>query len=211
MENKVIAGDFDKQKLTEIRKVGGSRKFNDEQRGRRNLTHQEVDLICKAIRSGSRYPDRDEAMVLMAFHHGLRVSELANIKYQHLNLKAQQFAVKRLKNGIDSLHPISSKREMMLLRRLYKASGRALSGYVFVNERGSCVTADGFRKMFTKFSQEALGIKWNPHALRHGCGTTLIDKGVGIRQLQVYLGHRNIQNTTQYLHESSKQFDGIEW
>jgi len=80
-----------------------------------------------------------------------------------------------------------------------------------VNERGSGVTGDGFRKMFTKFSQEALGIKWNPHALRHGCGTTLIDKGVDIRTLQVYLGHRNIQNTTQYLHESSKQFNEIEW
>jgi len=211
VKNRVIAGDFGKQKLTKMRKVGGSRKVNDEQRGRRNLTHQEVELICKAIRAGSRYPDRDETMVLMAFHHGLRISELTNIKYQRINLKTQQVSVKRLKNGIDSLHPISSKREMMLLRRLYKASGRPLSGDVFVNERGSGVTTDGFRKMFTKFSLKALGIKWNPHALRHGCGTTLIERGVGIRQLQVYLGHRNIQNTTQYLHESSKQFEGIEW
>jgi len=84
VENKVIAGDFGKLKLTETRKVGGSRKFNDEQRGRRNLTHQEVDMICKAIRSCSRHPLRDEAMVLMAFHHGLRISELTNIKWQHI-------------------------------------------------------------------------------------------------------------------------------
>lgn len=211
MVNRVVQGDFGKVKVTEMRKVGGSRKVNDELRGRRNLTHQEIDLICKAIRVSSRYPDRDELLVLMAFHHGLRVSELLNVKWQHINLKTQQVAIKRLKNGIDSLHPMTAKRQMMLLRKAHKASGAALSGFVFINERGAPVTADGFRKMFTKFSWEALGVKWNPHALRHGCGTTLVEKGVDVRTLQVYLGHKNIQNTTQYLHESSKQFEKIEW
>jgi len=42
-------------------------------------------------------------------------------------------------------------------------------------------------------------------------GTALVDKGIDLRTIQVYMGHRNIQNTTVYLHESAKQFDKIEW
>ena len=40
---------------------------------------------------------------------------------------------------------------------------------------------------------------------------TLIDKGHDLRAIQVYMGHKNIQNTTVHLHESSKQFERIEW
>lgn len=149
--------------------------------------------------------------MLLAFHHGLRVSELVDVKWQHLDLKSGQMSVKRMKNGIDTTHPISDKRELMLLRRLHREQGKPTAGFIFRTERGSAVSANGFQKLFSKSSEAALNVKWNPHALRHGCGTTLIDKGHDLRTVQVYLGHRNIQNTTVYLHESAKQFEKIEW
>ncbi len=212
MANQAITGNFRKAKSTEMQNVyGGSRKTNDELRGRRYLTQPEVEQICKAIRSGSRYADRDELMVLVAFHHGMRISELLELKWQHIRLKQHQISVKRLKNGIDTEHPISEKRELMLLRRLHKAMDKPTSGYVFLNERGNAVSVSGFQKMFSKFSEQALGVKFNPHALRHGCGTALIEKGHDVRMVQVYMGHRNIQNTTVYLHESTKQYEKIEW
>jgi integrase len=147
----------------------------------------------------------------MAFHHGFRVSELTKVKWQHIDLKSGQIAVKRMKNGIDTLHPISDQRELMLLRRIYRKQLKPTAGFVFRNERGSPVSVNGFQKMFGKFSEMALGVKWNSHSLRHACGTALIDKGHDLRTVQVYMGHRNIQNTTVYLHESAKQFDKIEW
>lgn len=211
MDNQVVTGEFGKAKTTVRRNVGASRIKNDELRGRRNLTKKEIDKICTSIRKSSRYAGRDELMVLAAYHHGFRVSELLNLKWQHIDLDTHQMAIKRLKNGINTSHPISHKGEMMLLRRLHKLQGKPVSGFVFINERKSPVTVDGFRKMFSKQSKSATGIQWNPHALRHSCGTNLIDKGHDIRTVQVYMGHRNIQNTTVYLHESSKQFDSIEW
>lgn len=212
MANQVIKGDFRKAKTTEMQKVyGGSRKANDELRGKRHLTKSEIDRICKAIRKGSRHPDRDELMVLVAFYHGLRISELLNIKWQHIRLNDHQISIKRLKNGIDNVHPIVNKRELMLLRKAYKAMSNPTSGYVFLNERKNAVSVSGFQKMFNKFSEQALGVKFNAHALRHSCGTALIEKGLDVRTVQNYMGHRNIQNTTVYLHESSKQFDSIEW
>ncbi|MEN8129840.1 MAG: tyrosine-type recombinase/integrase [Pseudomonadota bacterium] len=180
-------------------------------RGRRHLTPVEIKQICQGTRRHSRYPDRDELMIIMAYHHGLRVSEMVNLKWQHVDLKASQITVNRLKQGINTTHPITDKREMMLLRRLHKAQGKPTGGYLYLNERGCSVSANGFQKMFSKASELATGIKWNSHSLRHACGTALISKGHDLRTVQVYLGHRNIQNTTQYLHESSKQFESIEW
>lgn len=212
MVNQVIKGNFRKVKSTEMQKVyGGSRKANDELRGKRHLSKSEIERICKVIREGSRYPDRDELLVQVAFFHGLRVSELLNIKWQHIRLNDHQISIKRLKNGIDNVHNIANKRELMLFRRIHKAMDKPTSGFVFLNERKNAVSVSGFQKMFNKFSEQALGVKFNAHALRHSCGTDLIERGYDVRQVQNYMGHRNIQNTTVYLHESSKQFDNIEW
>lgn len=215
MQNKVIQGNFSKPKSTETLKVdisgNRSRLANDELRGKRHLNSDEINRICKSIRKKSRNSDRDELMVLMAFHHGFRVSELTNVKWQHIDLNAGQIGVKRMKNGIDTLHPISDKRELMILRRIYRDQSKPTAGFIFRNERGNAVSVNGFQKMFGKFSELAIGVKWNSHSLRHACGTALIDKGHDLRTVQIYLGHKNIQNTTVYLHESSKQFEKIEW
>jgi hypothetical protein len=115
MANQAVTLGPKKAKLTETWKVTRSRKANDELRGKRHLTPAEIKAICKALRQRSRHKDRDECMVLVAFHHGLRVGELTNIKWQHIDLKAGQMAIKRLKNGIDTVHPISDARELMLV------------------------------------------------------------------------------------------------
>jgi Phage integrase family len=43
-----------------------------------------------------------------------------------------------------------------------------------------------------------LGIKAHAHMLRHACGYKLANDGHDTRAIQAYLGHRNIQNTTQH-------------
>lgn len=205
-----VQANSKRAKSTETWKVR-SRAANDCTRGRSHLTPNEVQTICTSIKTGSRYSDRDELMVLMAFHHGLRVGELVGLQWQHVNLKNRQLKVIRLKDGIDTTHPISSKREIMLLNRLHKAQGKPVSGFIFNTERNTPVSVNGFQKLFSKFSEQALGVKWNAHALRHGCGTQLVEKGVHLMVIKDYLGHKNIQNTTRYLHESGAQFKDIQW
>jgi type 1 fimbriae regulatory protein FimB/type 1 fimbriae regulatory protein FimE len=195
--------------MTERLKVNRSRASNDNARGRKHLLPDEVERIGAALRDGSRYPVRDELMVLMAFTHGLRVSERVALPWQQVNLKTRQLKVERLKGSISSTHPIVSKRESMLLKRLHKAAGEPRQGYLFNTERGTPVSRNGFQKLFTAYSEKALGQRWNPHALRHGCGTDLVDQDIHLAVIQNYMGHANVQNTVQYLHGSSKQFQDI--
>lgn len=188
-----------------------SRSINDQLRGKNYVTQSEVESICAVINKQSRYPVRDELMVLMAFTHGLRVGELVNLQWQQLNFKNRQLKVNRQKNGIDTTHPITSKREIMLLKRLHTALGKPHTGYLFNTERDTPVSVNGFQRMFGAYSERALGVKWNAHALRHGCGTALVDQGIHLHTIKDFLGHRNIQNTAVYLHNSEKRFNGISW
>ena len=200
------------QKSTETLKVyNRSRVANDEQRGRKHITTAELETICKVIKDSSRHPLRDELMTRMCFTHGLRVSELVALQWQHVNMKNRQLKVSRLKNGIPTTHPIVSKREIMLLNQLYKAAGKPTSGYLFNTERNTPVSVNGFQRMFGTYSEKALKVKWNAHALRHGCGTNLVDQNLHLHTIKDYMGHRNIQNTQVYLHESAKRFNDIEW
>ena len=211
MKNQSVIAQFPGVKNTKTLKVSRSRVKNDAQRGSRALSKMQVQQIAEAIRKGSRNPVRDELMVWMAFYHGLRVSELVAMRWQQITLKPPQIAIQRLKGGIDSVHPIFDRRELTLLRKLHREQGEPNQGFIFLNERGNPVSVNGFQQMFRKFSKLATGIIWNAHALRHGCGTSMIEAGYPVRTVQLWLGHANIQNTLKYLHESGKQFEGVKF
>lgn len=71
--NMAIQGNFSDKKPKALRTVGGSRRPNNDQRGRSNLTPQEITLIYKAIRAKSRNPDQLETLALCAYHHVFRI------------------------------------------------------------------------------------------------------------------------------------------
>ena len=127
LNNQVVTVDFHRKKTekpTETLNVHNSgnrsRVTNDQLRGRKHLTPDEIELICRCIRKKSRYPDRDELLVLVTFHHGFRAYEVCQTKWQHVQLRSMQMKVNRIKNGISTTQPIASKRELMLLRRLHR-------------------------------------------------------------------------------------------
>lgn len=215
METQGLQDSGNGQESTETLKVlhsgNCSRKDNDEARGRSNLFKHEIEAVCKSIQKGSRHAIRDELAVLMTYHHGLRASECVDLKWQHIDLKTRQVHIKRKKDGVDSVHPITSKREVQLLNKLYKEQGKPTSGFVFNTERKTPMSVNGLQKMFAAFSEKALKVKWNIHALRHSCGTDLVSKGHHLRTIQYWLGHKNIQNTTIYLAMSPDRFANIEW
>ena len=70
------------------------------------LTPAEVDRLVKAARQHSRYGARDAAMIMLSYHHGLRVSELCTLRWADIDLKAATLSVRRAKGGAPSLHPL---------------------------------------------------------------------------------------------------------
>jgi integrase len=167
------------------------------------LTEAEVERIIRAADN-----DRDRLMILMAYRHGLRVSELINIQWGQLDLAGGRFNVVRLKGGENSAHPLSG-REVRGLRKLRQALPVG-SRFVFMTSRGGPMTRNGFFKLLEKAARKAGLDDVHPHLLRHGCGFRLVnDHRMDSISLASYLGHANVQNTKRYAQMSSTRFDGL--
>jgi type 1 fimbriae regulatory protein FimB/type 1 fimbriae regulatory protein FimE len=189
---------------TEIRTVTPTRRPNAELRTREYLTDAEVAKLIEAAK-GNRYGHRDATMVLVAYRHGLRASELTDLRWDQIDFDHATLAVRRAKQGSPATHPILGD-ELRALRRLQREQ-EPKSPFVFTSERGSPFTTAGFARILERAGEAAeLGFKAHPHMLRHACGFALANKGHDTRAPQAYLGHRNIQHTVRYTELSPDRF-----
>jgi integrase len=189
---------------TEIRTVRPTRRPNADLRTREYLTEAEVEKLMKSAKD-NRYGHRDAAMILVAYRHGLRASELIDLRWDQVDFATATLHVRRVKQGSPSTHPILGD-ELRALRRLQREQ-EPRSPFVFTSERGSPFTTAGFARMVERAGEQArLGFKAHPHMLRHACGFALAAKGHDTRALQAYLGHKNIQHTVRYTELSPTRF-----
>ncbi len=175
------------------RTVTPKRPPNADLRTREYLTEAEVERLMNAAK-GNRWGHRDATMILVAYRHGLRASELVDLRWDQVEFRTATLHVRRVKQGTPSTHPILGD-ELRALRRLQREQ-EPKSPFVFTSERGAPFSTAGFARMVERAGREAkLAFKAHPHMLRHACGYALANKGHDTRALQAYLGHRNIQHT----------------
>jgi len=186
------------------RTVTPKRLPNSDLRTREYLTETEVERLIAAAR-GNRCGHRDATMVLMAYRHGLRVSELVDMRWDQVQFATATLHVRRVKQGTPSTHPIIGD-ELRALRRLQREQ-KPKAPFVFTSEREAPFSTGGFARMVERLGTEVkLGFKVHPHMLRHACGYALANKGHDTRALQAYLGHRNIQHTVRYTELAPDRF-----
>ena len=85
-------------------------------------------------------------MILLAYRHGLRASEVCDLRWDQVDFNQATLHVRRVKAGTPSTHP-STGAELRALRRLHR---EAKSPFVFVSERSSPSTVSGFRRMIER-------------------------------------------------------------
>src|SRR5450631_3129193 len=99
--------------------VQPNRIANDKLRGRNYLTEAEVSRLEKAALKGDRYGFRDFTMIMTAYRHGLRVSELTDLRWDQIDLSSSKIRVRRVKNSAPSTHILDGK-EIRALKRLQR-------------------------------------------------------------------------------------------
>lgn len=181
------------------------RRPNTDTRTREYLTEGEIEKLIKAAKK-NRWGHRDATMMLVAYKHGLRSSELVGLRWDQVEFgRNASLHVRRVKNGTPSVHPLSGD-ELRAVRQIQREQ-EPKSPFVFTSERGSPFTTAGFARMIERAGIEAgFSFKAHPHMLRHACGFTLANKGHDTRALQAYLGHKNIQHTVRYTDMAPTRF-----
>lgn len=180
------------------------RRKNLEYRSREYLTEDEVEQLMAAAGRVGRHGHRDATLIMLAYRHGLRVTELVSVRWEQVDLKQGLMHVNRLKHGNPSVHPLRGP-ELRALRRLQREY--STSPYVFSSERKGPLSSDAIRKILARAGREArMPFTVHPHMLRHACGFKLAQAGQDTRAIQHYLGHKNIQHTVRYTQLSPDRF-----
>ena len=167
------------------------------------LTQAQLDRLIKAARQG-RYGHRDATMVLIMARHGLRVTEAVDLRWDQIDFARSHLHVKRLKGGIDSVHPVQGD-ELRSLRELRREQ-EPQSAFVFTSERGGPMGRNNVAAMVASAGERAGLPPINPHMLRHTCGHLLADAGHDTQRLQLWLGHADIKHTARYSELSANPF-----
>ncbi len=188
---------------TKKRAVGPLRRPNSELRSREHLTEAEVEKLVEAAR-GNRHGQRDATMTLVAYRHGLRASEVCDLRWEQIDWNSATLHIRRVKSGKSSTHPIRGD-ELRALRKLQREAPK--SPFIFVSERGGPFTTDSFNWLVKRAGQKAgLPFQVHAHMLRHAAGYKLAGDGHDTRSIQDYLGHKNIQHTVRYTELSPTKF-----
>lgn len=181
---------------------------NRHYRSREYLTPKEVHSLIEAAGNRGRHRLRDRTLLLLMFRHGLRVGEACLLKWDAVMLDERAIAITRLKGSTSGVHRLQPDELVGLLemRELYP-------GYhLFMNERGEPLKPDTIEKMIKAAGVKAkLPLPVHAHMMRHSCGYFLAEQGLPTRDIQEYLGHRNIQHTVRYTAANPARFDRIMW
>lgn len=178
--------------------------------GKDFLTETEMERFLEAARQG-RYGIRDHLIAFMTYRHGLRVSELIDLRLKDLDLDTGRLFVRRKKGSLSTHQPIEGD-ELRALRawlRVRKERPDARASYLFLSERGP-MTRQAVNYLFKQIGPRA-GLRFHvhPHMLRHSTGYYLANRGYDTRLVQDYLGHKNISHTVRYTRTAASRFEGL--
>jgi len=156
---------------------------------------------------------RDRAILETLYATGIRVSELAGLRLERLDLRSGSATVmgKGSKERMVPLHPfaIARLRDYLNRSRTVLVKG-ADPGAVFLSTRGNPLSTDAIRRLFKRHLTTAGAVtSLSPHTLRHTFATHLLEGGADLRTVQELLGHVALSTTQIYTHVSMRRLQDV--
>ena len=175
----------------------------------RYLGNEEVDRLLAHPDRGTRTGLRDALLLALLYDCGLRVSELATLRLEQLDLEAWLIRV-RGKGDKERFVPFGEEARAAILAYLSGSRGRSRradgNGHLFPGARGGHLTRQRAWQI-VKIHLAGAGVarSVSPHTLRHSFATHLLDNGADLRAVQLLLGHADISTTQIYTHISQER------
>ncbi len=178
------------------------------ERTRDYVTEEEFQALVESTKR-SRHHWRDASIFMLAFYHGLRATEVCNLRLQDIDLKHGRMWIERLKGSLSTEQPLLAQ-ELRAIKRYLKQRGDSQLPWLFLTERGDQLTRFALNYLVRIAGERAnLGFAVHPHMLRHGCGYALANRGYDLRLIQDYLGHRSPIHTMRYTRTAARRFEGL--
>jgi integrase len=184
------------------------------------MQYLEPAEVLSVLKAAKAKGNREWAMILLAYKHGLRASEVCNLRVDDLDLKNGSIIVARLKGSLRTTQAVTEHRgepllnELRALREWLRERPSDGSDYLFTSQKGGRLDRTQFFRLFKAIAGEA-GLpaeKRHPHALKHSLASHLVAANINLALIKQQLGHRSIGSTMRYVttsdHQASKATAG---
>jgi site-specific recombinase XerD len=176
------------------------------------LTRSEQAALMRAVKAGKNL--RDETMITMLLHTGLRVQELCNLDVDDvtINPRSGLAVVRKGKGGKYREVPLNVTVRKVLSRWLAEHKGKPL----FINRYNTRLSSTSVYIIIRDYAYDArIEQRIGPHTLRHTFCKNLLDKGVPLDQVAALAGHASLNTTRIYtmpsLSDLQKAVDTTAW
>ncbi len=160
--------------------------------------------------------NQEKAILNIAYGCGLRASEISQLNKEDIRLTENLVIVQKGKNSKRRLVPINDTIKTTL--ELFIFSSEVKQKAVFINSKGNRMQQWTLNKLLktiilrtdfgNKMPAEALR-KIGMHTLRHSIATHLLENGMPLEQVQIFLGHSHIESTEIYTHINQNQINEL--
>lgn len=163
-------------------------------------------LLCAYAASDDPRDVRNQALLELLYACGVRVSEAADLRQDHIDFESGQVKVFG-KGGKERIVPLHETAAHAMVRYRDEARGilarKGPSPYFFLSTRGSKMSTGAIRAVFKEaLARAGLDPSLSPHAVRHTFATDLLEGGADLRSVQEMLGHASLSTTQIYTHVS---------
>lgn len=173
------------------------------------LGKQEVQALLNAPDQNSWLGRRDHALLLVAIHTGLRLSELISLRWSNVVLERSGAHIRVTGKGRKERSVPLTKQTAAVLKAWKRNTASSNSKHVFPNARGNPLSPDGLQYIVAKhvaiareFCPSLAGKNVTPHTLRHTLAMELLQSGIDRAMIALWLGHESVETTQIYLHAS---------
>ncbi|MBV8956284.1 MAG: tyrosine-type recombinase/integrase [Solirubrobacterales bacterium] len=170
------------------------------------LTATEASALINAPDTSRWEGRRDRAMLTLAIHAGLRVSELIALNCSDVVLGTGAHVRCEGKGRKQRTVPLTSPAQAVLASRLAERTGRP-GDPLFVTRTARRLSRDAIEQRVATHASTARercpslsGKQLHPHVLRHSCAMSLLQAGVDTTVIALWLGHADVRSTQPYLH-----------
>jgi len=148
-------------------------------------------------------------MVLLAYRHALRASEVCGLKLEDMNLKMGTIHVQRLKGSLESVQPIEKLKGQPLLDefkalKLWLEERNDESEYLFTSREGGKLDRSQFFRIVRDCARDAGLPTIGAHTLKHSRVSHLLKGGSTLAEVQRSAGHASLKSTLIYTHASDE-------
>jgi integrase/recombinase XerD len=177
------------------------------------LNELQVEQLLESVDEKAPLGLRDRAMLELLYASGLRISELASVRLENLNLEEGVVRVTG-KGSKTRLVPVGRSAcaaiAAYLERERPQLVKRRSGSEVFLSIRGARLTTVRIWQIVKAVARRS-GLEANvyPHLLRHSFATHLLGNGADLRIIQEMLGHADISTTQVYTHVDQQRLKAV--